>query len=79
MNMVFDDLAIDIIAGAAGVSKPRARKVMDAYREMELDFKIADIRQRTGKKPPCRLLGGCAVYDFPKTRIIRNPTPPEAA
>lgn len=77
--MVLDDLALEIIAVAAGVSKPRARKVIEVVREMELDFKIAAIKQRTGKKPQCRLVGGCAVYSFPRSRIVRKPGPPEAA
>jgi hypothetical protein len=72
------DEHIQTISWETDVSKPRIRKILEIAAEIELDLKIAEIQRRTGRRPPCRLVGSCAVYDFPQTRIIRS-TPPEAA
>jgi hypothetical protein len=73
------DEHIEVINWNAGVSKPRIRKILEIAAEIELDLKIADIQQRTGKKPLCRLVGGCAVYFFPHSRIVRRVESPETA
>jgi hypothetical protein len=71
--MIFDDDALEWICAVAGVSKPRARKVLEVAREVEFDLRIANLQKRAGRKPQCRIVGSCAVYSFPSSRIVRKP------
>jgi hypothetical protein len=71
------DEHIEVINWNAGVSKPRIRKILEIAAEIELDLKIADIQQRTGKKP----VDSSAAAPFtpshiPASSVGRNPLRP---
>jgi hypothetical protein len=76
--MAFSDVDLMVIAVEANISRPKARIVLEAAREIELYRRRATVaeQQRT-LSHQCRIVGSCAVYDFPKSHIVR--TPPEAA
>lgn len=76
--MLTGDEALAWIAYMAGVSKPRARAVLQVAREIELENRMEKIAHPPGR-PQCRLVGGCTVIAFPSARIVRQPEPPEAA
>jgi hypothetical protein len=74
-DIALEDVDLTVIAVEAGISRPKARKVLETAWQIELDRRMNPSWRPRCEKPRCRTVDNCAVYDFPKSRIIRKPPP----